>query len=65
VRNIRDISWCPTAFDQVVIPDRHKQLLLAMIKGHNKHRKDRNAKNDIVEGKGKGLVILLHGPPGV
>jgi len=22
-------------------------------------------KSDIVEGKGKGLVILLHGPPGV
>jgi hypothetical protein len=65
VRNIQDLKWNPTAFDQVVIPDRHKHLLLSMIKGHNARRADQGMRNDIIEGKGKGLVTLLHGPPGV
>jgi hypothetical protein len=65
VRHIRDVEWSHGAFDRVFIPDSHKSLLLAMIQGHNAQREDSKLQNDIIDGKGKGLVILLHGPPGV
>ncbi|KAH0545429.1 hypothetical protein FGG08_000430 [Glutinoglossum americanum] len=65
VRQIKDIKWNPTAFDQVIIPDRLKRLLLSMVRGHNAYRTGKGSRSDIIEGKGKGLVTLLHGPPGV
>ncbi|KAI9761178.1 MAG: hypothetical protein M1840_002010 [Geoglossum simile] len=65
VRHVRNVEWSHGAFDRVFIPDNHKRLLLAMIQGHKAQREDSELQNDIIDGKGKGLVILLHGPPGV
>lgn len=43
-----------------------KELLMAFIKHHNVQENRTFEKMfDIIEGKGQGLVILLHGPPGV
>ncbi|KAL8907852.1 MAG: hypothetical protein Q9207_001176 [Kuettlingeria erythrocarpa] len=51
------------------LDDRHKKLLKAFIDNHESARKQTshsaNKVTDIIEGKGRGLVILLHGPPGV
>ena len=41
-----------------------KDMLLALVDQHESHDKP-NIVEDIVEGKGRSLVILLHGPPGV
>jgi AAA+ superfamily predicted ATPase len=41
-----------------------KRLFQALVEAHQ-NNSDNPQKGDIVEGKGKGLVILLHGPPGV
>lgn len=43
-----------------------KNMILSLVEAHMKSKKENEEKvRDIVENKGKGLVILLHGPPGV
>ena len=60
-------------FDDLVIPGDHKRTMQALVKHHTRgprptSGKDRSATNlsvDFVRGKGRGLIILLHGVPGV
>lgn len=39
-----------------------KGIISALIEGHG--AEDEFDFDDIVEGKGKGLIFILHGPPG-
>ncbi|KAI2473596.1 P-loop containing nucleoside triphosphate hydrolase protein [Annulohypoxylon bovei var. microspora] len=57
---IRDVEWSPKAWDSLVLPDKEKHLLRALISSHAYSRKPR----DSMQQKGKGLVVLLHGTPG-
>jgi SpoVK/Ycf46/Vps4 family AAA+-type ATPase len=45
-----------------VLPDTHKSIVQALVESHTFHA----AQNvdDVIQGKGKGLVAVLHGPPG-
>ncbi|ETS85805.1 hypothetical protein PFICI_03830 [Pestalotiopsis fici W106-1] len=65
------------AFDQLVLPPGHKKLILSQVKNHMSQRSLRYSQKqvvgskghaqtpqDIVRGKGLGLIFLLHGPPG-
>jgi flagellar biosynthesis GTPase FlhF len=78
-----------TPFDQLVIPDEHKRMVLSLIAQHFRDKESASSDNDqadIVRGKGmkfitflrqavietyptfysgKGLILLLHGAPGV
>ncbi|KAI0451718.1 P-loop containing nucleoside triphosphate hydrolase protein [Xylaria acuta] len=55
-------------FDELVLPPGHGDMVKSMIR---QHLRDRNLssinreKTDVVRGKGRGLIILLHGVPGV
>ncbi|KAJ8127276.1 hypothetical protein O1611_g6359 [Lasiodiplodia mahajangana] len=55
-------------FDELVLPPGHGDVVKSMIR---QHLRDRNLssinreKTDIVRGKGRGLIFLLHGVPGV
>jgi len=62
VTGIKDVSFSVTAFDGLVIPRDKKDLISSLIKvpGNETMPFD-----DLIEGKGKGLIFLLHGPPGV
>ncbi|KAK4160627.1 hypothetical protein QBC43DRAFT_325295 [Cladorrhinum sp. PSN259] len=53
------------AFDQLVLPPGHKEMVKSLITQHFRHRAQNAANTDIIRGKGKGLIILLHGAPGV
>lgn len=58
-------------FNDLVIPNEYKKIVKALVKSHalgsgpaeNKSRE--NKQIDLIRGKGKGLIILLHGVPGV
>ncbi|KAK4225137.1 hypothetical protein QBC38DRAFT_270746 [Podospora fimiseda] len=57
-----------TSFDQLVLPRGHKDMVLSLITQHFRDKSsDRSGDDqvDIVRGKGKGLIMLLHGAPGV
>ena len=60
------------AFKDLELPDGHQSLVARLVKSHLEAK--RNPKQaptslsrelDPIEGKGKGLIILLHGEPGV
>lgn len=59
------------AFDNLEINHKYKQLILALVKSHfdkvetEKKRNVEIESQDLIRGKGKGVVILLHGVPGV
>ncbi|KAL8692933.1 MAG: hypothetical protein Q9218_002135 [Villophora microphyllina] len=62
VDRVCDIKWNDTAFERLVLPEDHKELILALIESQiaNKETFD-----DVIQGKGKGMIMLLSGPPGV
>ncbi|KAI1842643.1 hypothetical protein JX266_011105 [Neoarthrinium moseri] len=54
-------QWIQEAFDQLVLPEGRKDMVLSFVDTHQKTRK---FGSDIISGKGKGLVVLLAGPTG-
>lgn len=62
-----------SGFNDLVIPDTYRDLLISVIESYSPNSKLRrdasqpkiSSQMDIVRGKGRGLIILLHGPPGV
>lgn len=62
VNCVRDIEWQTDAFDRLVLPKNTKELILGFTESQ---RKFRDTFDDVIEGKGRGMIILLCGPPGV
>jgi hypothetical protein len=60
---IEDIKWNGEAFDSLVLPDRIKQNLKGLVSSHRFNAA--RTIDDVIQGKGKGLNVVLHGPPGV
>jgi len=60
---ISEIEWNKEAFDSLVLPADHKWMVKGMVASHKFHAA--KTIDDVVQGKGRGLVFLLHGPPGV
>ncbi|KAI1836495.1 hypothetical protein DTO006G1_2704 [Penicillium roqueforti] len=62
ISGISDIEWDKEAFGSLVLPSNQKSIVKALVESHAFHA----AQNidDVIQGKGKGLVAVLHGPPG-
>ncbi|KAJ7269329.1 hypothetical protein B0H12DRAFT_33079 [Mycena haematopus] len=63
IDNFSDIEWNQVSFDRLVLPEDSKKLLLALVTTHLSL--DGSGFDDIIKGKGRGLVILLHGSRGM
>lgn len=63
VNNVKEIQWNESAFDSLVLPDAQKDIVRALVETHT-HAKDNGTIDDVIAGKGRGLVAVLHGPPG-
>ena len=62
IDSVRDIKFNRGAFDSLVLPSDHKELILALTESQVKNKE---TFDDVIQGKGKGMVLLLSGPPGV
>ncbi|KAL1796015.1 hypothetical protein ACET3X_006239 [Alternaria dauci] len=60
---IDEIKWNAEAFDSLVLPGRIKQNLKGLVSSHRFNAA--KTIDDVIQGKGKGLNVVLHGPPGV
>jgi hypothetical protein len=60
---IEEIKWNPEAFESLVLPDRIKSNLKGLVSSHRFNAA--KTIDDVIQGKGKGLNVVLHGPPGV
>lgn len=65
VSGIKDIQWNESAFDSLVLPDDQKSIVKALVQSHTSGAQEHKLVDDFVEGKGQGLLTVLHGPPGV
>lgn len=63
VEKIDEISWNTDAFDSLILPDNQKSIVKALVSSHAFHPS--RSIDDIIAGKGKGLVAVLHGGPGL
>lgn len=61
VDSLGPISWNAEAFERLVFPESHKNLILAFVTNYGQSIAH---SDDVIDGKGHGLVIPLSGPPG-
>lgn len=62
VEYVTEIVWNDNAFSKLVLPDDTKDLLLSFVESQVENK---NTFDDVIQGKGKGIIMLLSGPPGV
>jgi len=58
-----EIPWKEDPFLFLQLPTEHKTLIKALVGDFGNHSSSQTY--DIIEGKGTGLMFLLHGPPGL
>lgn len=62
VGSVQDVSFNKEAFDSLVLPEDTKELILGFT---CTQQATRIAYDDVIQGKGRGIILLLCGPPGV
>jgi hypothetical protein len=62
VSGVKDIVWNEGAYDSLVLEANTKAIVKALVESHKYH--PAASIDDVIQGKGKGLVAVLHGPPG-
>lgn len=70
VENLLLFNPNPDGFTNLKLPSGHKEMVQALVRSHSMKRDTNsstksNIDHDVVTGKGRGLIILLHGVPGV
>lgn len=60
MEHIGPIQWNKRAFERLVLKSQKKELIKALVTVHVATSNS----TDLIEGKGNGLIILLHGAPG-
>jgi SpoVK/Ycf46/Vps4 family AAA+-type ATPase len=61
VDHIKEVDWNDDAFQHLILPKGHKDLIHAFV---DSQLTLKSSFNDVVKGKGMGLTILLAGMPG-
>lgn len=61
VDNVSEIVWNDKAFPNLMLPSGYKDLILSFVEGQASNK---NTFDDIIEGKGLGLILLLVGTAG-
>ncbi|KAH9883598.1 P-loop containing nucleoside triphosphate hydrolase protein [Xylariomycetidae sp. FL2044] len=62
VDDLKDMTWNDEAFDKLVLPGGEKELAWAFVENKSLSR---DGFDDFIPDKGRGLIILMFGPPGV
>lgn len=58
---LKPVTFRKNAWERIVLDEQYKDIIQAMVSSYV----DKTVKlDDLVAGKGAGLVALLHGPPG-
>lgn len=60
VDKIEDIEFNGKAFDSLLLSSDQKEMIHSLVKVHSERKVEFN---DIIKGKGMGMIFLLHGAP--
>ena len=63
INNVTKITYNSTAFDGLILSAEKKSLISSLLSRPDIRIQD--TFDDLIDGKGKGVVFLLYGPPGV
>jgi hypothetical protein len=63
ITKLHEIPWAERAFDSLVLAQDEKDLLLALV--DRDQFTESSTFEDFIGSKGTGMIMLLHGPPGV
>jgi SpoVK/Ycf46/Vps4 family AAA+-type ATPase len=55
------MKWNDDAYDHLVYDEKQKDLVLSFVENH---KRTKSSVDDVIMGKGQGLILLLSGPPG-
>ncbi|KAL9570764.1 hypothetical protein ACKAV7_005101 [Fusarium commune] len=58
---VKDVVWSSTAFDQLVLPHDYKRIIQAFV---GAQMSGLDSFDDVIKGKGRGIIMLLSGEPG-
>ncbi|KAM5344895.1 hypothetical protein ACJ41O_010757 [Fusarium nematophilum] len=62
IDDVTEVKFNDKAFDSLVLPEDQKELILAFAQSQVKYK---NVFDDVISGKGKGIIMLLSGGPGI
>ena len=62
VDHIHEVDYDSAAFEILMLDPEQKQMILSLVKIHTDSRL---SFDDVIKSKGKGMIFLLHGEPGV
>ncbi|KAF5021755.1 hypothetical protein F66182_6205 [Fusarium sp. NRRL 66182] len=62
IDDVTEVKFNDKAFDSLVLPQDQKELILAFAQSQVRFK---NVFDDIISGKGKGIIMLLSGGPGI
>ena len=62
IDEITEVEFNDKAFDSLVLPTDQKELILAFAQSQVKYK---DGFDDLISGKGKGIIMLLSGGPGI
>ncbi|KAI1120396.1 hypothetical protein F5Y10DRAFT_127284 [Nemania abortiva] len=74
IKHLKPVRDTLNPLESLQLPERHKVMIQSAVFGHLEKKKVRRRATllnsefldqDIIHGKGRGLAVLLHGPPGV
>ncbi|KAI0118658.1 hypothetical protein GGR51DRAFT_497209 [Nemania sp. FL0031] len=74
IRHLKPVRDTLNPLESLQLPEKHKVMIQSAVFGHLEKKKVRRRATlmnsefldqDIIRGKGRGLAVLLHGPPGV
>ena len=61
ISELKDVLFREDSFKKLVIKAKHKTVVKAMVRSYLSNEP---TFGDLIQGKGRGLVVLLHGAPG-
>jgi len=61
LKDITEVQYNLKAFNALVLPRETKEMIFSLVKIHSTETINFD---DLIKGKGKGIIFLLHGPPG-
>ena len=62
IDSVKEIIWNDKALESLVLPSDQKELILTFAESQMKHAQNFD---NVIKGKGQGIIMLLSGPPGV
>lgn len=65
VDKVKRIKWAKDSFKTLRLEENFKKTIYSLVHVHSKRSRQYEQFNDIIAGKGKGLIFLLTGPPGL